>query len=171
VRATNDDEAGKLAGVLYQNPKLFRERMLAAYDELKKQPGVDTSRLGAIGFCFGGGAALELARSGADLRGVVTFHGSLKPFSATPDNAIKARLLLLHGVRDPIVPPADVAACMTDLNNAHAHYRFVGYPDTVHSFTVPRVGTDPSKGQAYNKASADAAFAEMEAFFRDVFGK
>jgi dienelactone hydrolase len=169
VRATNAGEAGKLAGQLYQNPVLFRERILGALEELKKQPYVDASRIGAIGFCFGGTTVLELARSGADVAGVVSFHGGLKPLATPPAaGTIKARVLILHGNLDPHVPPADVAACMSELNAAQAHYKFVGYPDAVHAFTNPAAGSDPSRGAAYNEAADKAAFAEMEAFFRQL---
>lgn len=168
-RATNSDEARQLAGELYGQPALFKERMLAALAELKKQPGVDAHRLGAIGFCFGGTAVLELARSGADVAAVVSFHGAIKPLSAEAPAAVKARVLILHGDFDPYVPPADVAACMSELNAAHAYYRFVGYPNAVHAFTNTAAGNDPSKGAAYNEAAAKASYAEMQAWFRDAF--
>ena len=168
VRASDAAEAGKLAGRFYQSPGLFRERIFGALEELKKQSGVDPARIGAIGFCFGGTSVLELARSGADVRAVVSFHGGLKPLAGEPPSAIKAKILILHGNLDPHVPPADVAACMTELNAAGGKYRLVRYPDAVHAFTNPAAGNDISKGAAYNAAVADAAFAEMEAFFRDV---
>jgi dienelactone hydrolase len=169
IRAPQSGEPAKLAGVLYQNPALFRERITAALEELKKQPGVDPTRIGAIGFCFGGATVLELARSGADVKGVVSFHGALKPFSATAKDAVKARVTILHGVRDPFVPPADVAACMADLNEAGAWFQFVGFPNAVHSFTNPNAGNDPSKGSAYDAAADKGSFATMEAFFRGLF--
>jgi dienelactone hydrolase len=170
IRAPQAGEPSKLAGVLYQNPSLFRERITAAFEELKKQPGVDASRIGAIGFCFGGTTALELARSGADVKGVVSFHGAVKPFGPTAKNAVKARIAILHGVRDPFVPPADLAACMADLNDAGAWFQLVGYPNAVHSFTNPKAGNDPSKGAAYDAAAEKDSFQRMEEFFRALFG-
>ncbi len=167
-RAANSDEAAKLAGVLYNKPELFQERMLAALEELKKQPNVDAGRVGAMGFCFGGTAVMELARSGADVKGVVTFHGGVKPFRPTPAGAIKAKILILHGVMDPLVPPTDLAACMSDLNQAGAWYQLVGYPEAVHGFTNPNAGDDPSKGVAYNPAAEKGSFITMQAFFRGV---
>lgn len=169
VRAPQSGEPAALAGVLYQNPALFRERITAALEELKKQPGVDATRIGAIGFCFGGTTVLELARSGADIKGVVSFHGGLKPFSATAKDAVKARVSILHGVRDPFVPPADLAACMADLNDAGAWFQLVGFPNAVHSFTNPKAGDDPSKGAAYDATADKGAFATMEVFFRGLF--
>ena len=170
-RATNGGEAAKLAGELYQNPSLFRERILAALEELKRQPGVDATRLGAIGFCFGGTTVMELARSGADVKGVVSFHGGIKPLVPYTGTPIRPHILILHGTRDPHVPPADVAKCMTELNEAGAHYKLIAYPDAVHAFTNPAAGDDPSKGAAYNAAAAEASFAEMETFLRTVFGQ
>jgi len=166
IRAPQAGEPSALAGVLYNKPELFRERILAALEELKKQPNVDATRIGAIGFCFGGTTVLELARSGADVKGVVSFHGGLKPFKATEKGAVKAQVTILHGVRDPFVPPADVAACMADLNEAGAWFQLVGYPEAVHSFTNPKAGDDPSKGAAYNRSAERSSLATMLGFFK-----
>ncbi len=169
VRATDSAGASKLAGKFYQNPPLFRERTLAALEEMKKLPGVDATRLGAIGFCFGGAAVLELARSGTDIAGVVSFHGGLKPFSTQRPDKIVPRILILHGSIDPHVSPDDVAACMSELNEAGAAYRLVAYPKAVHAFTNPAAGDDPSTGAAYQEEAAKAAFEEMERFFLYIF--
>jgi dienelactone hydrolase len=168
IRATTAEEAPKLAGVLYGKPELFRERILAALEEVKKQKFADPDRIGAMGFCFGGTTVLELARSGADVKGVVSFHGGLKPLGTPVTNPIKAKVMILHGVRDPFVPPADVAACMAQLNDVGAWYQFVGYPEAVHSFTNPKAGNDPSKGAAYNAAAEKGAIAAMMSFFKGV---
>ena len=168
-RAKNPEEAGKLASPFYQNFALFRERGLPALAELAKQPGVDPKRLGAIGFCFGGTTVLELARAGADLKGVVTFHGGLKTPNGADDKNIKGQLLILHGAIDPLVPPADVAATMTDLNAAKVPYKFIAYPLAVHSFTNPEAGNDNTKPAAYNPAAAEDAYAQMRRFFGEIF--
>ena len=98
---------------------------------------------------------LELARSGANLRGVVTFHGSLKTHDPAAPGTIKAsEILVLHGSRDPLVPPADVAGFMDEMNAAKVPFRLVAYPDAVHAFTNPEAGNDPSKPTAYNAAAA-----------------
>lgn len=171
VRAKDRKEASQLAGKFYKEPMLFRTRMRAALEALKQVPGVDSSRIGAMGFCFGGTAVLELVRSGAELSGAVLFHGGLKPFPSQPAPVVKTPLLILYGDYDPFVPPADLAACMVELNTAKAHYRLVGYPEAVHAFTNPAAGDDPSTGSAYNASAAKAAFSEMETFFADVFSK
>ena len=172
IHAKNPEEAGKLAGAFYQTPALFRTRAQAALAELLKQPGVDPARIGAIGFCFGGATVLELARSGANVRGVVTFHGSLKTSSPAKTGDIKAKeILVLHGSRDPLVPPADVAGFMNEMNAAQVLFRLVAYPDAVHAFTNPEAGNDPGKPTAYNAAAAEAAYAEMTAFFQQLFAR
>ena len=170
IHAKSPEEAGKLAGAFYKDASLFRVRSQAALAELLKQPGVDPDRIGAIGFCFGGATVLELARSGANVRGVVTFHGSLKTGSPAVAGTVKAReILVLHGSRDPLVPPADVAGFMTEMNTAKVPFRLVAYPDAVHAFTNPEAGDDSSKPTAYNAGAATAAYGEMEAFFAHLF--
>ncbi len=172
VHAANPAEAAKLSAPFYKDFTLFRTRAEAALEELRKQPGVDPERLGAIGFCFGGTTVLELARAGAPLTGVVTFHGGLKTGLPAQPGVIKAKeLLILTGSLDPLVPPADVAGFMTEMNDVHVPYKLVAYPNTVHAFTNPEAGNDLTKPTAYNAASAEAAFAEMRAFFERLFAR
>ena len=119
-----------------------------------------------MGFCFGGTTVLELARSGADLAGVVTFHGGLKTPNGDDAKNIKAKeILILHGSLDPLVPPADVAQTMTDLNKGGIAYKLVAYPKAVHAFTNPEAGNDISKPTAYNPEAAADAYKQMETFF------
>jgi dienelactone hydrolase len=170
VHAADTAEATKLSAPFYQDFTLFRTRAQAALAELRKQPGVDANRIGAMGFCFGGTTVLELARSGAPVEGVVTFHGGLATGLPARPGAIKAReLLILAGSLDPLVPPADVAGFMIEMNGVHVPYRLVEYPNTVHAFTNPAAGNDLTKPTAYNAASAEAAYAEMRAFFQRLF--
>jgi dienelactone hydrolase len=170
IRAKDSDEAAKLAGEFYNDYALFRARIVPALDELKKQPQVDPKRLGAIGFCFGGSTVLELARSGTDVAGVVSFHGLLKSRSPEDAKGIRCKVLVLHGNLDPMVPPAQVAAFMDEMNAAKAWHKFVGYPNAVHAFTNPAAGSDMSKPVAYNPEVAKASFEEMERFFKSLFG-
>ena len=124
VHAKNPEEAGKLAGAFYKDATLFRVRSKAALDELLKQPNVDPERIGAIGFCFGGATVLELARSGANVAGVVTFHGSLATKDPAQPGVIKAKeILVLHGSRDPMVKPEAVAAFMEEMNKVNEPFR------------------------------------------------
>ena len=172
IRAKTPDEAGKLAAPFYEDMSLFRTRAQAALAELLKQPGVDPARIGAIGFCFGGSTVLELARSGANVKGVITFHGSLKTTGPAKAGDIKAQeILVLHGSRDPLVPPADVAGFMEEMNGAKVPFRLVAYPNAVHAFTNPGAGNDATKPTAYNAAAAGEAYAEMTAFFQRLFAR
>lgn len=168
-RAKNGDEAAKLAGAFYKDFSLFKARGLPGLEELAKQPGVDPKRLGAIGFCYGGTTVLELARAGADLKGVVSFHGGLKTPNGPDAKNIKGQVLILHGSIDPLVPPADVAAAMTDLNAAKVAYKFIAYPRAVHAFTNPEAGTDISKPAAYDPVAAEDAYAQMRRFLGEIF--
>lgn len=167
-RAKTPEEAGALAGPFRKDRKLYRDRMNAALAELLKQPGVNPKKIGAMGFCFGGTAVLELARSGADVAGVVSFHGGLS--SPTPEDAknIKGKVLVLHGNLDPAVTPDEVAAFLKEMNAAKVWCRFVGYPLSVHAFTNPEAGNDITKTAAYNAEVAAQSYEEMRKFFAEV---
>lgn len=166
IYAKNADEASKLASAFYKDFGLFRTRSQAALVELLKEPGVDSKHIGAMGFCFGGTTVLELARSGADLAGVVTFHGGLKTPNGDDAKNIKAKeILILHGSLDPLVPPADVAQFMADMNEGGVAFKFIAYPKAVHAFTNPEAGNDITKPTAYNPEVAADAYKQMEGFF------
>lgn len=169
VRPKNPAEAAEQAGRYRADRKLLRARAQAGLDALRQSPGVDPQRLAAIGYCFGGGAALELARSGADLDAVVSFHGNLD----TPDPAdakqIRAKVLALHGASDPYVPPEQVAAFEKEMTEAGVDWVLVAFGGAVHSFTNPSAGSDPSKGAAYDEKAARRAWADLQQLFAEVF--
>ena len=168
VRPAGGKEAGALAGRLKADRPLLQARVNAALDELRHQPSVDPARLVAIGYCFGGMAALELARSGAPLVGVVTFHGSLG--SPTPADArqIKGKVLALHGADDPFVPEAEVKGFEDEMRAAGVDWQLVKYSGAVHSFTDADAGSDNSKGAAYNAAADRRSWQAMQDFFAEV---
>ena len=169
IRPKSSDEAGKLAGTYKGNRKLLRDRVDAGFAELLKQPNVDAQKTAAIGFCFGGTTVLELARSGAAVQGVVTFHGGLDSPTPADGKNIKAKLLVLHGAADPHEAPADFAAFHKELADAKVDWQLIEYGGAVHCFTDQTAGTDPSKGCAYD-AQADArSWAAMRAFFDEIF--
>jgi dienelactone hydrolase len=169
VRPTNTQEASAQAGIYRGDRPLLRARARAALDQLATNPRVDAKRIAAIGYCFGGGTALELARSGAPLVGVISFHGNLDTPHPEDAKQIKAKVLVLHGADDPFVPPAVVEAFQKEMKDAHVDYEFTAYGGAVHSFTHKGAGDDPSKGAAYN-ASADArSFERMKSFFTEIF--
>jgi dienelactone hydrolase len=150
VEAKSAQEAQKLASAFYENRLLMRERAAAGLEILKQQKNVDATHLAAVGYCFGGTTALELARSGADLRSVVCFHGGLN--TPTPQDAqnIKGIVLVLHGADDPYVPAEEVAAFQDEMRQANIAWYMVFFGGAVHSFTNPAAGVDKSSGAAYN---------------------
>ncbi len=169
IRPKSQEEAGKLSGQYKANRPLLRNRVRAAVITLRKQPNVDVSRLAIIGYCFGGGTALELARSGADVDGYVSFHGSLDTPTPADAKNIRGKVLILHGADDPYAPMKDVVALRDELSAADVNYEIDLYGNTVHSFTEKAAGNDPSTGAAYN-AQADArSWARMKAFFAEIF--
>ncbi len=160
-------EAGKYRGA---DRRLLRERARAGLDELRKQPNVDPRRIAAIGYCFGGTAVLELARSGADLEGVVSFHGGLDTPNPADARNIRAKVLVLHGADDPHVPPQQVAAFQEEMRKAGVDWQMVFYGGAVHSFSNPDSGSDPSKGVAYNAKADRRSWEAMKVFFAEIFG-
>ena len=169
VRPKNREEAGKLAGIYKNNRPLWRNRARAAVIELRRQPNVDVDNLAIIGYCFGGGTALELARSGADLKGFVSFHGSLDTPTPADAKNIKGKVLILHGADDPFSPMKQVEDLMAEMKAAKVNYEVDLYGGAVHSFTEKDAGNDNSSGAAYN-AQADArSWARMKAFFGEIF--
>jgi dienelactone hydrolase len=168
IRPQTIADAGAMAGKFKADRTLLRARVNAGLDVLKSQPNVDISRLAAIGYCFGGTAVLELARSGADVKGIVSFHGGLS--SPTPQDAknIKARILALHGAADPFVKPDEVAAFEKEMTDAKVNYRFIKYPGAMHGFTNPDNKNVPP-GALYNEAADKASWIEMQNFFKEIF--
>ncbi len=169
VYAKDSAEASRLAGGLYADPALMRARARAGLEELRRLPEVDPGRLAAIGFCFGGATALELARDGADVQGVVSFHGSLKTQHPAESGRVKARVLVCHGGDDPFVPEADVLALWKELKAARVDHQILVLANAVHSFTEPAAGDDPSKGAAYSAVAARRAWDAADRFLAETF--
>lgn len=171
VRPVDNTAAGVEAGKLYKDRALARARAKAALDFLTSRPQCDATRLAATGYCFGGMCALELARSGAPLKAVVTFHGSLA--SASPDDAknIKASVLALHGADDPFVKQDELKAFMDECRAANLDWQVVQYSGAVHGFTDERSGTDNSKGMAYNANADRRSWQAMKDFLAERLAK
>ena len=169
-RAETPAEAAKLAGRLRKDRKLMRGRALAGLRELKDHKLTDSKKVAAIGYCFGGTAALELARSGAKLQAVVSFHGGLD----TPDPAdarrIRAKVLVLHGADDPHVSPEQLAAFQKEMRAAKVDWQMNIYGGAVHAFTNPDAGDDPSTGAAYNERAARRSWEAMRLLFAETIG-
>lgn len=170
IRPSNAQEAGAAASAVRADRALMRKRAQAAVEVLKAQGPqgkLDASRLGAIGFCFGGGAILELARSGAPLRGFVSFHGNLD--TPNPDDArhIQAPVLVLHGADDPSVPPSQVEAFIAEMKAAQTDWQLVSYGGAVHAFTNPQANM-PGRSQ-YHPLVAARAYRAMNDLFDELF--
>ncbi|HRE82488.1 MAG TPA: dienelactone hydrolase family protein [Opitutaceae bacterium] len=166
--------AGELAGQFYGKP-LMATRARAGLDQALKSPVVDTSRVAAIGFCFGGAVSQALAYQGAPLRGIVSFHGSLIPASAEAKGANRAKFLILHGAVDPFIKPEELTAFVSSLDAGGFDYQFISYSGAVHAFTNP--GADALakktglKGIGYNAPAARRSQAHMEIFLKELFQK
>ncbi|MBX2851529.1 MAG: dienelactone hydrolase family protein [Phycisphaeraceae bacterium] len=167
---TNMQEAGKASGSFKNNRKLFRQRLNLGLDQLKKVNQVDPKRITAIGYCFGGTGVLELARSGSDVAGVVSFHGGLD--APTPEDAknIKAKVLVLHGADDPFVPREGIDAMKKSFNEAEVDWQMIEYSGAVHSFTQPMAGDDNARGAAYNEKADKRSWHHMRMFFNETLG-
>ena len=170
-QATDLPAAMELIGDLRTDPTKLRARAGAAVATLKGQPNVDSSRMAAIGFCFGGTTVLELARGGADLKGVVSFHGGLQTAAPALRGAVKPKVLVCTGADDPMIPPAQVVEFEDEMRKAGADWQVISYGGTVHSFTNPDAGKVVAlDGVAYNKQTDQRSWAAMRAFFDEIFG-
>ena len=169
VRPTNMQQARQMSGTYKADRQLYRRRLNLGLEQLRKQQGVDPSRLVAIGYCFGGTGVIELARSGADIDGVVSFHGGLDSPTPTDGRKIKSKILICHGADDPFVPKADIEAMQAEFNAATVDWQMISYSGTVHSFTQPMAGNDNSNGAAYNASADKRSWQAMQQFFDELF--
>ncbi len=165
--------AGDEAGKYKENRELFRSRLLAGLEVLKNDERTDQGKIAAIGYCFGGTGVLELARVGADIAGVVSFHGGLGAAEGmeAQEGKIQARVLALHGALDPHVPEAEVDGFQKEMTEAKADWQLIIYGGAVHSFTQKAAGDDISKGAAYDKKADERSWEHMQVFFEEIFSK
>jgi len=170
VRPEDPAECGVQAGLYRSDRTLFRERLNAALAVLRDHPNVDPGRIASIGYCFGGTGVIELARSGADVKGVVSFHGGLDSPQPEDGKNIRAKVLILHGADDPFVPVENIDAFLAEMNAAGVDWQMISYGGAVHSFTKPKAGDDPSKGAAYDADADRRSWAHMRLFLDEVIG-
>ncbi|MBJ6750101.1 dienelactone hydrolase family protein [Geomonas anaerohicana] len=171
VRPVGPEQAAKEAAKYRGNDRsLIRARGAAGLETLAGLPQVDPKRLAVMGYCFGGTAALELARSGADVLGTVSFHGGLSTPNPADAKNIRGKVLALHGADDPYVKPDEVAAFQKEMRDAKVDWQMNYYGNAVHSFTNPKSGNDNSKGAAYNEKADRRSFEAMKLFFNEIFG-
>jgi len=170
--AIHPETAGKFSSAVSKDLPLAKKRFLAGLDLLKQQPGVDPDRIAAIGYCFGGGIVLAMARAGVDVDGVVSFHGSLGTGAPAEPGQVKARILVLTGADDPFVPPEQVAAFREEMTKAGADFQLISYPGAKHSFTNPDADAYGQKFNlplAYNAKVDQESWQAMADFFQRIF--
>jgi dienelactone hydrolase len=167
---TDLQEAIKRAGAIFADPAKARQRVRVALDKLASLGQVDTARMASMGYCMGGSFSLELARSGASVRGVVSFHGGLQTQRPAQSGAVKAKVLVCTGADDPFVPLAQVGAFAEEMTKAGVDWQVISYGNTVHSFTNPEADKVGAPGIKYNKLSDERSWQAMKSFFAEIFG-
>ena len=171
IRPQNQPDAASESSKYKENRPLLRARVAAGLEVLKKHELTDARRIAAIGYCFGGTTALELARSGADIAAVVSFHGGLSTPAVADAKNIKCKVLALHGADDPFVPQKEVEAFEEEMRQAKIDWQLTAFGGAVHSFTDWTAGNDNSKGAAYNEKADKRSWEAMKQFFTEVFAQ
>jgi dienelactone hydrolase len=169
IRSKNPEEALKISTIYKNDRALLRSRLILALNELKKLKNVDCNKLAVIGFCFGGMAALELARANSEIRGAVSFHGSLNTPEEFKEKYVKPKILVLHGAEDPLVPQNEVLDFISEMKKSQADWQMHIYGGAYHSFMNPESGDNRHIGIAYNEKIAHRAWIQMQLFFDEIF--
>ena len=170
--ADHPDEAGKFATEVSKNMPMAKARFEAGMKLLRKHKTVDAGKIAAFGYCFGGSVVLNMARMGEDLKGVVSFHGSLGSDIILQPGQIKARIVSFTGDDDPMIGDDKVAAFKQEMDKAKANYRVVTYPGAKHAFTNPEadeLGKKFNLPLAYNAAADRDSWEQAKVFLREVF--
>ena len=173
-QAMHPTDAGKFSSELMQNFDASRARFMAAMDFLRQQALVDPTRIAAIGYCFGGGVVLNMARQGVDLKGVASFHGSLKAVKPAQTGGVKAKILVLNGADDKFIPQDQIEAFKQEMKTAGADFQFISYPGVLHSFTNPEADENAKKFNmaiAYNADADKNSWNELKKFLKTIFEK
>lgn len=168
ILGQNNAQSAELMQPFMDDRSLVLKRMNAGLYALKLMPWVDDQRIASIGFCFGGLCALDFARSGVDIKGVVSFHGLLVAPDDQQVNAIKAKVLVLHGNDDPMATNDQIIALQQELTQGGADWQFHNYGNTLHAFTNPQAN-DPSFGTVYNPIADQRSWASMKKFLQEIF--
>lgn len=164
-------DSAAMSGAVRKNQAEWRGRAVAALDVLKKSQGVDPTRVAAIGYCFGGSTALQLALSGADLKAVSTFHAGLPKITAGEAKTIKCKVLISNGADDTFIPAPVIEQFKDALTKAGVEFEFDNYPGAVHSFAVPGATERHLDGMAYNENADTKSWAKTKELFARVFAK
>jgi dienelactone hydrolase len=169
--ADHPDQAREFMKKVTANVKTWQKRALAGLAVLKKQPVTDSSRIAAIGYCFGGSTVQQLAYSGADIRGIVSFHGSLIPPMETALKQTRAKILICHGAADPFTKPEALQSYVTAMNASGLDWEMVIYAHAKHAFTNPNADKRGMPTLAYNRAADQRSWEDMKQFFNEIFSK
>ncbi len=173
-QAMHPDDAGKFSSELMKNFDVAKARFVAAMDFLKQQPTADPTRVAAIGYCFGGGVVLNMARQGVDLKGVASFHGSLTAVKPAQPGSVRGKILVLSGGADKFITPEQIEAFKQEMKAVGADFRFISYPDALHSFTNPEateLGKKFNMPIGYNADADKESWNEMKGFLSTVLKK
>jgi dienelactone hydrolase len=171
-QAMHPDDAGKFSSELMKKFDVAKARFMAALEFLKGQPDVDPDRIAAIGYCFGGGIVLNMARQNVDLKGVASFHGSLAAIKPAAPGSVRAKVLVLHGADDKFITPEQIEVFKQEMKNAGVDFRFIAYPGAVHSFTNPdadNLGEKFNLPLAYNAEADKQSWEELKKFLASIF--
>jgi dienelactone hydrolase len=172
--AAHPDDAGKFSSETMKNFPVAKQRFEAAMAFLKKQPTVDPKRIAAVGYCFGGGVALNMARQGEDLKAVASFHGSLVAVEPAQAGKVKARIRVYNGEDDKFAPKEVIDSFMKEMRDAKVDFQFINYPGAVHSFTNPdadELGKKFGLPLGYNADADKKSWEDMTKFFAEVLKK
>jgi dienelactone hydrolase len=164
------EQAGAWAKEVNSNIQAWQQRALAGLEVLRKEPVTDPERIAAIGYCFGGATVQQLAYSGADIKGVVSFHGSFVLPPAAQAKPVKAKILICHGAGDPMVKPGDIEQYIAAMEKSGLDWQLVIFGGAKHSFTVPDADKAGMVALAYSKSADQRSWADMQVFFKEVFG-
>ena len=170
--AMHPDDATKFSLELMKNFDVAKARFIAAMDFLRQQPTVDSDRIAAIGYCFGGGVVLNMARQGLDLKGVASFHGGLPPIQPAQPGSVKAKILVLHGADDKFTAPGQIEEFKQEMKLAGVEFQFISYPGAMHSFTNPdadALGKQFNLPLAYNASADKKSWDELKLFLDTIF--
>jgi dienelactone hydrolase len=168
VRGQNPDHNAALMQPFLDDRAMLQRRLILSLETLRGQPEVDGGRVAAIGFCFGGLCVLDIARSGADVAGVVSFHGLLSPPGNAGGNHAQARVLVLHGWDDPMATPDAVHSLAAELTALGADWQLHAYGNTQHAFTNP-AANDPERGTVYDEVADRRSWQAMTNFLDEIF--
>jgi dienelactone hydrolase len=171
-RALHPDDATKFSSELMKNFDVAKARFMAAMDFLKQQPTVDPTQMAAIGYCFGGGVVLNMARQGVALKGIASFHGNLTAVKPAQPGSIKAKILVFHGAADKFITSEQIEGFKREMRRAGADFKFISYADAMHSFTNPKADALAKRFNlpiAYNAAKDKESWDELKEFLKTIF--